>query len=189
MPCENWATWGVAEFTGGSVKLVYAATQNGFLGFGPGGISRYDVATGSITPVADFSAGLSDMCSITVDPSNNRWYFHFEGFAGVFGAGGDESVGFADATFLGPSAAATTVGGRVTTPKGAGIASARVTITDQNGRTRSALTNALGYYRLSEVTAGASYTIAVSAKRYFFAEPARFITVNDESLDVNFQSQ
>ena len=54
------------------------------------------VPSGAVTTLATFSS-LSDMCSFTVSPSNNRWYWHHEG-GSQFG-GSDESIGYRNATF------------------------------------------------------------------------------------------
>jgi hypothetical protein len=85
--CENWAYWGVAENFGGSVYLDTATSLN---------ILRTRVPDGLQTTLAAFSS-LSDMCSFTVVPSLNRWYFHHEGTSQF--RSGDETIGFADATF------------------------------------------------------------------------------------------
>jgi VCBS repeat-containing protein len=91
MATENWATWGVAEFFDNSVHLAYVQTTI------PGTkIVRTRVSDGSTTTIATFS-NLSEMASITVAPSLNRWYFHHEG--GSQFRSGDETIGFADATF------------------------------------------------------------------------------------------
>jgi Reelin subrepeat B/Bacterial Ig domain/Immunoglobulin domain/Immunoglobulin I-set domain len=88
--CENWAHWGVAEFFNGNVYLVYVQDQNN--------IVRARVPDGATSTVANFPGlGLSDMCSITVAPTRNRWYFHHEGTS-IFRSG-DETIGYADAFF------------------------------------------------------------------------------------------
>lgn len=88
--CENWAYWGIAEFDGTnhSVVLAQDATM----------IVRVQVPSGTVRSVASFPS-LSDMCSITFSPANNRWYFHYEGLISTFGTSGYETLGFCDATF------------------------------------------------------------------------------------------
>ena len=88
---ENWASWGVIEFFSGQLHLVY--NSNGTT------ISRVNVATGAVSTVFTNSSGFSDMASFVVNPRANRWYFHYEGRAGAFNFGSDETLGFADATF------------------------------------------------------------------------------------------
>jgi CSLREA domain-containing protein len=85
---------------------------------------------------------------------------------------------------FGPTAAGVSIGGRVLTPEGEGLKNARVNLTDSQGNSRSALTNAFGYYRFAEVPAGEIYIIQVISKRYQF-EP-RSVTVMDEITDLNF---
>ena len=43
---------------------------------------------------------LADMCSLTVSPTNNRWYFHYEGPG--FVRTGDETLGYCPATWSSP---------------------------------------------------------------------------------------
>ncbi|MFO0604984.1 MAG: hypothetical protein U0324_17510 [Polyangiales bacterium] len=85
--CESWAFWGVAENIGGALHLAYVE--------GSTRVARLNVATGVVTTVGTFT-NLSDMCSFTVDPRRNRWYWHHEGVS-QFG-GSDESIGFCPAT-------------------------------------------------------------------------------------------
>jgi hypothetical protein len=89
----------------------------------------------------------------------------------------------------GPSGTSATVSvsGRVTTSRGQGVYNARVSITDSNGNTRTAITNPFGYYRFDEVAAGGTYTIVVRSKRYNFAP--RTLQVNDNLTDVNFVAE
>lgn len=85
-----------------------------------------------------------------------------------------------------PTAAQVTVGGRVLSAKGRGIANVRVTLTGANGETKSTVTGPMGYYRFNEVTAGADYILSVFSKRYSFTEPTQVQRVLDETTDINF---
>jgi hypothetical protein len=98
--CENWAHWGVAEFDGTNYFAVYAEDwDTSPAGYPSESVLRTRLSDGVTTTVATFAApGLSEMCSLTVSPSRNRWYFHFEGTS-LLRSGGDESIGFCDATF------------------------------------------------------------------------------------------
>jgi len=86
--CESWAYWGVAEYYGGQLYIDYV--QNSTT------IARMAVPSGAVTTLATFSS-LSDMCSFTVSPGTNRWYWHHEG-GSQFG-GSDESIGYCNASF------------------------------------------------------------------------------------------
>jgi hypothetical protein len=83
-----------------------------------------------------------------------------------------------------PSAANVTVSGRVSTEGGRGISNARVTLTDSNGGTRTAITGTFGYYRFDEVESGQTYVISVISKRYQFSP--RVISVTDEIAGLDF---
>jgi len=81
-------------------------------------------------------------------------------------------------------AASVSVSGRVTTSTGMGVFNGRVTISDQSGNMRMALTNAFGYYRFDNVAAGSTYTIAAQSKWYTFTPQT--IQVNDNISNVDF---
>jgi hypothetical protein len=83
-----------------------------------------------------------------------------------------------------PTAASVSVGGRVITPEGCGVARARVIMTDTNGNSRTALTNSFGYYRFEEVNVGQTYIISVRSKQYLFNP--QVLTVLEEMTDLNF---
>jgi uncharacterized repeat protein (TIGR01451 family) len=85
---ENWATWGIAEFSKGELYLLYGQSCC---------IGRTRVSDSVFTTAASFSQGLSDLASFTFSPSLSRWFFHYEGF-GAFG-NRDETLGSAKALF------------------------------------------------------------------------------------------
>ncbi len=94
--CESWAYWGTLEFFGGTLYIDYVSS-------GPypyRTISRMSVPTGTVSTLATFTS-LSDMCSFTVQPWRNRWYFHHEGNSQF--RSGDETIGFCNATWSSPS--------------------------------------------------------------------------------------
>jgi len=85
--CENWAYWGVAEHFGGVDYLTYVHDDGD-------AIVRTSVP-GDVTSTVAVFDDLADMCSFTVSPFNNRWYFHHEDDS-QFG-GDEETLGYADA--------------------------------------------------------------------------------------------
>jgi hypothetical protein len=84
---------------------------------------------------------------------------------------------------LAPSAATVSVMGRVIA-NGQSVPRARVNIVDENGQTRSVVTNSFGYYRFDEVEVGQTYIISVFSKGYQFT--SRLISINDELTDLDF---
>jgi len=94
MAVESWAFYGVAEYFGGQDYIAYAHDRVG--DFPTDEIIRTRVADGVTSTIASFS-GLSDLGTFGVAPTLNRWYFHYEG-GGQFRSG-DETIGFADASF------------------------------------------------------------------------------------------
>ena len=86
------------------------------------------------------------------------------------------------------TAAGVTVAGRVTTAGGRGIINAVVSITDQNGVSRRALTTARGAYRFGDVEVGNSYVVRVQSKTFSFSESTRVINLTDAIGDLDFVS-
>ncbi len=88
---------------------------------------------------------------------------------------------------IAPTAAAVTVGGRVTTVTGRGVAGARVSLTGANGATRTVQTNPFGYYRFANTAAGETYILAVRHKLYRFENNGTLVTaVYEDMEDLNF---
>ena len=82
--CENWARWGIAERSGDDRTVLYV--YNGW-------VVRYDPVENTATNTFNITSP-SDMCSITIDPELERWYWHAEGRPSwAPAAGGDEFMG------------------------------------------------------------------------------------------------
>lgn len=90
-------------------------------------------------------------------------------------------------TMLAPTAANVSVGGRVLSPDGAGLANARVLVTSQTGERRAAITNSFGYFRFESIAAGAGYVFEISHKRYSFAP--RLVDISEELNELNFTAE
>jgi hypothetical protein len=86
-PCENWAHWGVAEYANGEFAMAYRTMS---------GNDIVRTTMGNVTTVIQSFSNLSDLCSFSVSPNKQRWYFHHEGISQF--ATGDESIGYCDAT-------------------------------------------------------------------------------------------
>ena len=98
----------------------------------------------------------------------------------------DEWIGINNVVIssLAPSAAQADLGGKVMTQDGRGIPRAVVSLFDEYGIQRSAVTNSFGYYRFTGLTAGNSYVVSVSAKQYLF--DTQVVTLYDSMAGVNF---
>jgi subtilisin-like proprotein convertase family protein len=94
---------------------------------------------------------------------------------------------FTCTVFTPPTAAPVSISGRVVRADGNGISKAIVTLTDNTGTTRTALTNMFGYYRFDNVSAGQTYFINAAAKSYRFTP--RVLTVSDDITDVDLMAQ
>ncbi|MFL6374830.1 MAG: LamG-like jellyroll fold domain-containing protein [Pyrinomonadaceae bacterium] len=83
-----------------------------------------------------------------------------------------------------PTAAKVSVGGRVLTNSGAGLRGATVMMTGPDGKTRTAVSNAFGYYTFSNVQSGEVYTLVVGARRFTFGP--KILNLTDAVSDLNF---
>lgn len=82
-----------------------------------------------------------------------------------------------------PTAANVSVSGRVLTANGRAVQGAIISLTDQNGNTRTARSSSFGNFRFEEVEAGQIYIMGVRSKTYQFAP--QVITVNEEIIELN----
>lgn len=189
--CESWATWGVAEYSNGTINLVYAASPyfTKPVTVQPGSIRRYAVESGAISKVADFPAGIADMCSFTVDPVTDRWYFHYEGYAGTFDFGVDETTGSASASFVVPSSAFARIAGRVLYAKGRGLSGVVVSAVGADGTTTRSITNSFGFYSLPKLKVGQSYTVFVTSRRYYFPVSSELVFLEDDLIGLDFEAE
>ena len=96
--------------------------------------------------------------------------------------------GIGDACTLAPTAAMVSVGGQVLTANGNGLSRARVTLTDTNGTTRTAITNSFGYFRFDAIEAGQTYIISAFHKRFQFINQTQVVFVGDEITDLGFNA-
>jgi hypothetical protein len=64
------------------------------------------------------------------------------------------------------------------------VSKARVTLTNQDGEVRSALTSIFGYYRFDDVAAGETYVLSAEHKQYRF--DSKVINVNENLSEVDF---
>lgn len=84
------------------------------------------------------------------------------------------------------TAGSATIGGRVVSPYGRGLANATVTMFDVFGERRTARANSFGYYRFADVPAGRVYYFQVNSKKYVFEEPIRVLSVEDDFGALDF---
>jgi len=107
------------------------------------------------------------------------------GFLNSFSAAGAGTFASCPApTFMPPTAAAATIGGRVLTSEGRGLAKARVTLTNSSGETFTTITNGFGYYRFSDVFPGQTVILSVASKRYQFTP--RVLNVGEDLYELDF---
>lgn len=81
-------------------------------------------------------------------------------------------------TLIEPTAANTSVSGRVLTADGTAIRNARVVFTDAEGVSRSAFSNPFGYFRVDGLPAGQTYVVSTWSKGHNF-QPVTLSVVED----------
>ncbi len=84
------------------------------------------------------------------------------------------------------TAASVSISGRVTNNAGVGIANAIVSLTNSQNQTISVYTNSFGYFNISNVSAGTTYTASVASRRYTFSNAT--ITPSNSVSNFNFTS-
>jgi Putative Ig domain/Carboxypeptidase regulatory-like domain len=88
----------------------------------------------------------------------------------------------------GPTAADSSIRGRVITPSGRGLSNAFVNlINTTTGETRLAKTTTFGYFNFQQLETGDFYVISVKSKRYYFE--SRSFTLNDNIEDLVLTGQ
>jgi hypothetical protein len=109
-------------------------------------------------------------------------------FAGVTNAAGGDGSDIGAKELIGPpvTAADASISGRVLTSHGRPISGALVTVQDANGLWKTSTTNTLGYYRFTDLQAGETYIVSVSARRYQFTVPTQVVSLLDSVADLNF---
>ena len=90
-------------------------------------------------------------------------------------------------TILGTTAAGVEVGGRVENGRGRGVAKAQVVMTNSQGETRTARSNAFGYFKITDVPSGETYIITVKSKQYRFS--AQVVNVTQDLTDLIITAQ
>lgn len=88
---------------------------------------------------------------------------------------------------LAPTAATVSISGTVSTPQTFGLTNALVTLTDQQGNTRTVITGKGGRFTFRNVAAGETYIISVSSKRYTYAP--QIVSPNENISEIIFTAQ
>ncbi len=86
-----------------------------------------------------------------------------------------------------PTAGEVSINGRVTFADGRGIRGVTVTVYGGNlVAPRSSITSSFGYFRIDGLTAGQSYVVSVSGKRFIFDVTARIVSAGEDAFNIDF---
>jgi hypothetical protein len=147
------------------------------LGNNGGGTFTHALLPGS--PAINAGNNMLAIDPLTQQPlsTDQRGYSRFVG-----NEGGVVDIGAYEANF---SIGTVTVAGRVASPQGRGIARARIQLDGGNGHIFFTQTNPFGFYRVTGLLPGTTYTLSVIHKSYAFDSPQIFTADIDRS-DLNF---
>ena len=155
---------------GGSSAAYTATTPNQILNF--------------TSDFLDFSAPVTErnlaLSFSSVEPSYSMGN---GGFLRSFGAAGSGTFASNPGPIYNPpTAAASSVGGRVFNAKGRGVANARVILTESSGAAHAVLTNSFGYFKFPEVETGQTVVINVLSKQSLYSPKVLNITSELDGL-------
>lgn len=85
-----------------------------------------------------------------------------------------------------PTAAESTIAGRVLDNNGRPISRVMITVTDAAGASRTVASNNFGYYNLPGLNAGETYTLTAQHKRFLFPDSPRVLNLQDNVNELNF---
>jgi hypothetical protein len=94
---------------------------------------------------------------------------------------------FVIAEAVSPTASSVSISGRVITPQDLGLTNALVTLTDMQGNSRAVLTGRFGSFQFTNVTAGETYILSITSKRYTYSP--QVITVTEDLTGLSFAPQ
>ncbi len=103
----------------------------------------------------------------TVDSASELRWEHFRLNEG--GIGFEVNNGLVN---IAASADSGTINGRLLDPQGGGISRTLVTVTDTRGNQRTVVTSTLGFFQISGLSIGETYTVRAESRRYRFAPQA-----------------
>lgn len=87
-----------------------------------------------------------------------------------------------------PTAAESTIAGRVVDSLGKPVSRAAITVTDSSGASQTVLSGSFGYYSIPRLNAGETYTVEVAHKRYLFPDSPRVINLQDNLNELDFMA-
>jgi Carboxypeptidase regulatory-like domain len=109
---------------------------------------------------------------------------------GANAIGSDEFVGIDNVQVYcvgAPTAASSSISGKVQLPNGRGISRATVSLFNTNDNTfKSVTTNQFGRYTFNDLNTGDFYILSVNHKRYTFTPNTREIQLSDNLDDAGF---
>ncbi len=177
-----------------SVTVVNEPTTSDLSGDTGSNSAGYSASTPNqmVTFTSDFLAfGASQSRNLALGFSSINPNFsinNINGFLNSFSAAGTGTFASCPApTFMPPTAAAASIGGRVLSSNGRGLGRAVVTLTTASGETFTTITNGFGYYRFEDVFPGQTVILNVTSKRFEFAP--KVLNIGEDLYELDFMPQ
>lgn len=186
-PGDNSDLTGTYSFSDSASQNIWttASTVSGGTDVPVGSYRAQAAGPGAnVSPGPGFTNLNATFASVT---ANGTWTLRFTDCS----SGATGSVSAANLVLTpvaGPTAADSSITGRVRTASGYGVGGARVTLSSGDDRGITVLTNAFGYFIFPAVESGQTYVLSVSSKRHTFAEPVQVVTVNENVAGIDFQA-
>lgn len=134
-------------------------------------------------PALPYSVQLSDFIGTS---ANGTWSLYIYDSDGR-GSGGDLQSGWAlNITYASPTAGEVALSGRAITASGMGIRGALVRIEGGDIEPTTTVTSMFGRFTFKNLTAGQTYIVTISAKRYAFTQPVRVVGLDDNLEGFDF---
>jgi hypothetical protein len=172
-----------------SFGFTFGSGSNNIFGVSPLLRPLQDNGGPSLTHAFNLSLGLSPAIDagsafgLTTDQRGMNRSVDFPSIANATGGDGTDIGAY---ELMAPTAAPASISGRVMTSSGAGIRGAVVTVQGLDGGVWSATTNTFGRYEIGGLTAGASYVVTVSSRRYAFANGTQLLSLDDNISGLDF---
>lgn len=170
---------GAGTLSGGGIGGSGGGGRTGGSGFGGGG-------GGGTTSGGGGGYGGGDGGNLALSGAGGTSYVDASGTNATRtdGAAGASTRLNGSVSVAATTAATVSIGGRVLINTKRGLSNAVVYLTEADGIVHQTRTNAFGYYRFADISAGQTVTIRIVSKHYQFA--AQVVTVTGEIEDLNF---
>lgn len=134
------------------------------------------------------SGGVAESVSITNMPAG-AYHIVVDGYSTGGtppGPSGAFSLNVTGSDPVPTTAAGSTISGRVLNSEGMPIANQRIIVIDQDGTTRSTISNSFGNYQFSDIPTGRTYVFQIESKKVQFASNPQVVFISENIANLDF---